>query len=257
MDARPRPAIPFTRAIALLLVIVLGLAILRLATSGGDTEPVAAPSSPAGRPVASAVPPPACTSGDVPARPATYDAWNRTLVDPVYGLKPSYVPPDLVSIGRAGFREPFLIRRIVVDDLAALREAAEKAGSPVGVAAAYRSYETQTSLYRRRLDTTGREETVGKTARPGHSEHQLGTTLDFKTAGQTDVTESWEITPAGQWMAENGWRYGFVMVYPKGKEDRSCYWFEPWHFRYFGRDEAAQIHASGLTVREFLWSLKR
>ena len=55
-------------------------------------------------------------------------------------------------------------------------------------------------------------------------------------------------------MKAHAWEYGFVMSYPKGKIDVTCYDFEPWHFRYVGRELAAQIHASGLTPREYLWA---
>jgi D-alanyl-D-alanine carboxypeptidase len=56
-----------------------------------------------------------------------------------------------------------------------------------------------------------------------------------------------------RWMADNAWRFGFVLSYPKGRSDQTCYAYEPWHYRYFGRDLAAKIHASGLTTREYLW----
>jgi D-alanyl-D-alanine carboxypeptidase len=56
-------------------------------------------------------------------------------------------------------------------------------------------------------------------------------------------------------MAENAWRYGFVLSYPKDAFDRVCYDYEPWHFRYFGVDLAAKIHDSGQTLREYLWAV--
>lgn len=175
------------------------------------------------------------------------------MVDTRLGLKPSYAPSDLVSVQQAGFTEPFLVRSPVIDDLAALRVAAERAGNPIGIAAGYRSYLSQDSLYRRRIQTEGRKMAQAKTARAGHSEHQLGTTLDFKTAGASDVDSSWEAEPAGKWLAENSWKYGFVMSYPAGRTRQTCYWYEPWHYRYFGRERAKKIHASGLTAREYLW----
>lgn len=153
----------------------------------------------------------------------------------------------------AGFEEDEPIREIVVEDLAALREAAERAGNPVEVTWGYRSYATQRWVFEYWSDKKGRRATLRTAARPGHSEHQLGTALDFRTKGAANVDDTWASEPAGRWMARNAWRFGFVMSYPRGREDVTCYAYEPWHYRYFGRERAAAIHESGLTSREFLW----
>jgi D-alanyl-D-alanine carboxypeptidase len=63
----------------------------------------------------------------------------------------------------------------------------------------------------------------------------------------------WGATAAGAWMRDNAWRYGFVMSYPAGRQAVTCYAYEPWHFRYIGRELAAKVHASGLTLREWIW----
>ncbi|HSS36870.1 MAG TPA: D-alanyl-D-alanine carboxypeptidase family protein, partial [Patescibacteria group bacterium] len=60
----------------------------------------------------------------------------------------------------------------------------------------------------------------------------------------------------GAWLAKNAWKYGFVMSYPKGKKRVTCYAYEPWHYRYVGRDLAARVHASGKTLRQVLWTLQ-
>ena len=93
-------------------------------------------------------------------------------------------------------------------------------------------------------------------ARPGHSEHQLGTALDFRSAD--DPTPPWQLddfadTAAGGWLHDHAWEYGFVLSYPKGASAETCYAYEPWHYRYVGRDIAAAIHASGQTPRRYLW----
>jgi D-alanyl-D-alanine carboxypeptidase len=138
-----------------------------------------------------------------------------------------------------------------------LRAAAEAAGIPVDLAAAYRSYAVQEDLFRRRLATLGRARALEKTARPGHSEHQLGTAVDFKSQGAADVTDAWARSPEGRWMHANAHRFGFVMSYPAGRDGVSCYGYEPWHFRYFGQAMAKRIHSSGLTPREYLWRLEQ
>jgi D-alanyl-D-alanine carboxypeptidase len=260
------PPIPFTKLVKVLLVVAALVLVFRIATedsrettsaaSSNDprvTASASVPASPRVRPSSEPDPLPKCGQGDERARLAGFGDWASTLIDTRYDLKPSYAPPDLVSVEEAGFEAFFQVRSVVIHDLTALREAAEDAASPVGIAAAYRSYYTQDSLFRRRIQTEGHTMARVKTARAGHSEHQLGTTIDFKTAGALDVDSSWEATPAGKWMAANAWKYGFVMSYPAGRTRQTCYWYEPWHYRYFGTERAKKIHDSGLTVREYLW----
>jgi D-alanyl-D-alanine carboxypeptidase len=59
---------------------------------------------------------------------------------------------------------------------------------------------------------------------------------------------------AGKWLSKNAWKYGWLMSYPRNKQALTCYRYEPWHYRYYGRDLAAKIHASGVTTREYLWA---
>jgi zinc D-Ala-D-Ala carboxypeptidase len=198
--------------------------------------------------------PPACAYGNRFAAFRGYDEWQVTLVDTTYRLRRAYIPPGLTRISKAGFKGSLFVRGEVIEDLAALREAAAKNGTPIDVVAAYRSYDQQRSLFDRRIKDLGRQQALAKTARPGHSEHQLGTAVDFKSVGQPDVTENWDRTSTGKWVTGNAWRFGFIQSYPRGLEDITCYGNEPWHYRYFGRTLAVQIHASGLTVREFLWN---
>jgi D-alanyl-D-alanine carboxypeptidase len=158
-----------------------------------------------------------------------------------------------VSVQEAGFDEDRLVRKELTPDLSDLREAAEDADVPIRIIWGYRSYRTQVRLFSKSEATRGFAEALLHAARPGHSEHQLGTTLDFASEGASDVDGSWIRTPTGRWMADHAWRFGFVMSYPQGRTKVTCESFEPWHFRYFGRPVAAKIHASGLTEREYLW----
>ncbi len=246
---------PFTWVVAGLAVLVLVIVGLRL----GPLAPPRSGSSPT--PGGSASPPlvtpplPECAFGDLPAARSGYRQWATTFVDTTYGLSRTYVPPDLVPASGAGFSHVFQVRSVVLADLDALRRGAEAAGSPIELEAAYRSYEQQASLFAERASEFGGKAARVKTARPGHSEHQLGTTVDFKSAGDADVDIFWEGTPAGAWVAKNAWRYGFVQSYPKAKEDVTCYAFEPWHYRYVGRPLAGKVHESGLSLREYLWRL--
>jgi D-alanyl-D-alanine carboxypeptidase len=207
-------------------------------------------------PASAAVPLPSCTYGDVMAPDHAPADWQRTLVDTTYRLPSSYVPPDLVPVTRAGLTGNGSVRALVIDDLRALARSAAAAGAPLSVESAYRSYATQILTFNRWVSVSGRGAALLGTARPGHSEHQLGVTIDFRSAGgPAPWSHDWATTPAGAWMLANAWRFGFVMSYPKNASPaKTCYDYEAWHYRYVGRDQAAAIHASGMSLREFLWA---
>ncbi|HXJ65955.1 MAG TPA: M15 family metallopeptidase [Actinomycetota bacterium] len=198
---------------------------------------------------------PACAYSVLPAPDAKLGQWRQTLLDTTFALPGDYTPPDLVSVSQAGSAAGELVRSFVIPDLEALLRASDAAGTPVDVLIGYRSFARQQALFQDHVRQFGHKEALAKTARPGHSEHQLGTTIDFRTKGQVDVPQDWESQPAGAWMVENAWKFGFVMSYPRGREDVTCYAYEPWHYRYVGRTMAERIHASGLTPREFLWQI--
>ncbi len=134
--------------------------------------------------------------------------------------------------------------------------AARAAGARFAVQSAYRSYATQKSTFAYWVRVHGYATALKESARAGHSEHQLGTTLDLKAYGGKapwDYTYDWATTKVGAWLKNNSWKYGFVISYPKGKTSVTCYQYEPWHFRYLGRARARAVQQSGLTLREFLW----
>ena len=196
---------------------------------------------------------PACDYGKQRTELTSYDDWQRTLLDTRFRLPRSYEPPDLVTTTRVGVgTDEMTIREIVLEDLDALVSAADVAGNPVDITWGYRSFRTQRWVFEYWTEQKG-EEALKTAARPGHSEHQLGTALDFKTKGAANVDAGWRFEPAGQWMHDHAWEYGFIESYPLGEEKVTCYSAEPWHFRYFGREVAADIHRSGLTIREYLW----
>lgn len=207
---------------------------------------------------------PACTIDDRPALITGYEDHALTVLDTVFALPSDYVPPDLVPVSRA-FPPSYdgggqhQVRAVVIDDLAALLSDAEAAGVRLAVQSAYRSYGYQERTFAYWVETDGYEAALASSARPGHSEHQLGTAIDLRSYGGPAAwdIEDWAKTPEGAWVAANAHLYGFVMSYPEGKRDVTCYVYEPWHYRYVGREMAAAIHASGLTPREYLWLAMR
>jgi D-alanyl-D-alanine carboxypeptidase len=181
--------------------------------------------------------------------------WRRTLLDLTYRVGSRYEPTDLRSTADAGLNGGYSVRAIALADLRAMASAARTADARFAVQSAYRSYATQKATFEHWVGVYGYAKALTLSARAGHSEHQLGTALDFRSygGGAPWDHEDWATTKAGAWLKANSWRYGFVMSYPKGKSTVTCYAYEPWHYRYVGRDRAAKVRDSGLTLREALW----
>jgi D-alanyl-D-alanine carboxypeptidase len=195
-----------------------------------------------------------CVDRDVAAPPATDVAL--TVLDRSYALPAGYAPADLVaasSAGLTGTSGTKLVRSIVVDDLAAMAAAWREAGVSVIVESAYRSYGNQAATFDSWVSRLGYAAALVRSARPGHSEHQLGTAIDVTSPGWGGRFGDWAVeSPEGAWMAANAWRYGFVMSYPFGSQAQTCFSYEPWHYRWIGRDVAAEHRSSGLQLRQFL-----
>ncbi len=198
---------------------------------------------------------PTCRVADTLTKQRSYSDWNRTVLDTTYRLPSAYFPGDLRSTVNAGLNTGHRVRAFVIADLKAMASAARAAGARFSVQSAYRSYATQKATFAYWVRLHGYAIALKESARAGHSEHQLGTTLDFRSYGGAAPWNyrDWATTKAGAWLKANAWRYGFVMSYPKGKSAVTCYTYEPWHYRYVGRAKAKLIRASGLTLREYLW----
>jgi D-alanyl-D-alanine carboxypeptidase len=231
-------------------VLRIGLAAVLVATLAAGAG--------GGRPVreAEAGVAPRCGYADTLTRYRARSDWYRSLLDTRYRLSRAYAPADLVPVTRSGASGRGSIRRVALADLTAMYRAARAAGAPFAVQSGYRSYQTQVATFNRWVLEDGYASALLGSARPGHSEHQLGTVLDLKTPGGPapwDVAD-WGRTRAGAWIARNAWRYGWIISYPKAKSpSATCYRYEPWHVRYFGRSIARRIHDSQLAAREWLY----
>ena len=186
------------------------------------------------------------------------------MLDTTFRLDAEYVPPDLVDLrtalahvapGAFVASDAHQLRQAAATDLAALFEAAEAAGMGLAVQSAYRSYAYQASTFDYWTQQDGYEAALRTSARAGHSEHQLGTAVDLRSRNGPAAWDlaDWATTPEGAWAQANAHRFGFVMSYPQGEEHRSCYAYEPWHYRYVGRELAAAIHQTAEPPRVFLW----
>jgi D-alanyl-D-alanine carboxypeptidase len=235
-QARRRRSTAHPIRVAAFALAVATLAWWASGPGAADDRPVttAAPRTPAGSP-------PPCSVGELPARHRDPSDWARTLLDTSFTLGPDYVPPDLVPVGEVGLAGRGQVRSVVVADLRALGLAARADGAAISVDSAYRSYKAQVASFASYEAAYGTDEALRSVAKPGHSEHQLGTTIDF--TGDLD------------WLADRAWEFGFVMSYPADRSPRlTCYKPETWHYRYVGRVAAAAVRLSGLSLREWLWA---
>ena len=233
MPSMDRPGI--VRLVALLLVAVVASTAAATVVSAGST--------------------PRCRIGDVLTEHRTSSDWDRSLLDTKFRLGRNYAPADLRSTRKAGLNGGHKVRSFVLADLRAMAKAARAAGARFAVQSAYRSYATQRATFSHWVTVYGYRRALQLSARAGHSEHQLGTTVDLRKYGGAapwDVP-GWGKTTVGRWLRKNAWKFGFIRSYPKGKIGVTCYANEPWHYRYVGRDRAAAVRASDLTLREFLW----
>jgi D-alanyl-D-alanine carboxypeptidase len=126
-------------------------------------------------------------------------------------------------------------------------QGAANEGISLWVASGFRSYETQSWLYNNYVSIDGKAAADTYSARPGHSEHQSGLAFDLNI-----VADYFANTPEGIWLANNCWKYGFIIRYQAGKEAITGYKYEPWHVRYLGKDTAKAVYDSGLCLEEYL-----
>ncbi|MBN2352567.1 MAG: M15 family metallopeptidase [Spirochaetales bacterium] len=259
---------PYVVTAAALIVTVVVFVAVRAALGGGPAA-VTANNEDADLPRGGGPDIPAAASPAAPtgrANPYSGEAWFAdpdgllVVVDRKRALAPNYAPTDLVPLTSHGVParpDTLTARRVIIDDLKEMFAAGKKAGFDYFVFSAYRSYKTQTWLFEYWVKKLGRAEAERSSARAGHSEHQLGTTLDISVEGLTgDVFEVFGASPAGAWLSDNGWRFGFVMSYPEDAEETTGYEHEPWHFRYVGREAAKIVHNRGAIPSVFIRELE-
>ena len=145
-----------------------------------------------------------------------------------------------------------------------MQKAAAADGVTVWMQSGYRSVKYQTGLYERKTkyytdrgyDTaTAKEMAAAVVNPPGYSEHNCGLAADLNSPEHTGLDEGFENTTAFRWLCEHAVEYGFILRYPKGAEDKTEITYEPWHWRYVGRENAAKISASGRCFEDYIAQL--
>lgn len=179
----------------------------------------------------------------------------RVLVDQNHPLPYGYAPRDLVALSAYGIpllEGEALLRREAADQLALLMTDAAADGEDLTIASAYRSYADQQASYGHWTDFYG-QGAGGMSAPPGHSQHQLGTAVDFTNAATNyEVHQNFGLTSGHAWLEENATEYGYVLAYPKGQETKTGYNWEPWHYRYVGKENVERMRASGMNLNDYL-----
>ena len=189
-----------------------------------------------------------------PSTPERSCSDLRVLVDRSHSLLSTYVPDDLVPLRAYGV--PTLgtnvLRHEAAEHLSRLVEAAAADGEELVVASAYRSYKEQ-QISNKRLASVYGADAYGMSALPGHSQHQLGTAVDFTNAAAGyALWLPFGQTSAYRWLERHAREYGFVLAYPRGKEEVSGYRWEPWQYRYVRVENARGLQKSDLSLQEFL-----
>ena len=168
----------------------------------------------------------------------------------VYKLPNNYVPSDLVTIStKYAYGNGPQLRKEAFDAFVNMFNAAKLENLTIIINSAYRSYEYQNTLYNQYLKNYGQDYTDKYAARPGHSEHQTGLTIDVTTYGAN--ADNFDKTPVFTWLQNHAHEYGYILRYPKGKENITGYQYESWHYRYLGVELATKVHNEGITYDEY------
>lgn len=154
-------------------------------------------------------------------------------------LPEGYIPPNIVKLTQESAnignylinRKDLSLRTPVEASLVEMAHAARADGVTLLVSSSYRSYDYQTIVYERNVAQSGQAVADRGSARPGRSQHQLGTVIDFGS-----ITDAFAQTDAGKWMYENGPGFGWSLSFPQDYEEVTGYRWESWHWRYIGTE---------------------
>ena len=190
----------------------------------------------------------------------TDPASITVLVNHQYSLPEDYVPEDMISVNVKFIcnekEDKRLMQREAGEALEAMFEAAKEENVFLCAISGYRSYERQNRLYLNNIRVNGESYAKRFSAPPGQSEHQTGLAMDISSASN-GYSLDYELAdkPEGKWLIENCSEYGFILRYPKYKEEITGYAYEPWHFRYVGKRLAEYLTMNDLTLDEYYGSV--
>ena len=171
------------------------------------------------------------------------------LVNKYIYLSSSYVPDNLENIPTSYARSGMKLVSTAKNKFVEMAKKAKEDGYSIIAMSSYRSYDYQVDLYNRYVKEDGVNAADTYSARAGFSEHQTGLCVDIYD-GDISYTD-FEKSDSFVWMQENAYKYGFILRFPKGKENITGYQYESWHYRYVGKKIAAYIHENYITFDEY------
>lgn len=183
------------------------------------------------------------------------DDWRLRLVNHRNPLPEDYLPTLTQLINGQAIDER------CYPDLQKMMDACRASGLSPLICSSYRTWETQQALYENKIERLLAEgydaeaaisEAGTVVAVPGTSEHQLGLAVDIVDMDNQNLDESQESTAVQRWLMEHSWEYGWILRYPSDKSDITGIIYEPWHYRYVGKDAAREIHTLGVCLEEYL-----
>ncbi|WP_404799137.1 M15 family metallopeptidase [Bacillus aerolatus] len=186
------------------------------------------------------------------------------LVNKQFSLPADYKPQDLVrpnipfSFGEQDIEKSY-VRKEAAAALEKMFAAAKTEQIHLFAVSGYRSYDRQQEIMNNQIAKAGSfEKATESVAPPGQSEHQTGLAMDISAESvQFDLLQSFETTKEGQWLANHAHKYGFILRYPKDKENVTKYMYEPWHFRYVGVRMAEEMFQHGWTLEEYFHEVEK
>ena len=184
----------------------------------------------------------------------TYEALNpnteKILVNKYYYLNENYIPKDLIDMDTKYSKQGMKLVKVAKEAFEELSEDALKEDMNIIAMSSYRSYEYQVNLYNNYVKKDGKEAADTYSARPGFSEHQTGLAIDVYN--KKEPYTNFEQTEEFKWMQDNAYKYGFILRFPKEKENETGYQYESWHYRYVGKEIAKNIHKDNITLEEYI-----
>ena len=173
------------------------------------------------------------------------------LVNKYYKLDKDFKFEDIVEVSNRHCYGTQYLKEDVYDKFKEMFNAAKKEDLTIIINSSYRDYDYQEELWNRYSNLNGDEWADSYAARAGSSEHQTGLAIDVTTYNVKEQGD-FEETEEFKWMQENAYKYGFILRYPKGKENITGYEFENWHIRFVGKDNAKIIYENDLTLEEYI-----